>query len=400
MSRHPAISARTARRLFLGAQGLLDDPARKPTRTAVRKIVEQLGFVQVDSINVLARAHDLTLAARLDDYRPEHLAALLREPRVLFEHWTHDASIVPLAWYAHWKPRFRADAARLRAQAWWRSQVGADGDAVVAHVKERITAEGPLRSADFEHPEKRQGWWSWKPQKAALDFLWRAGELAVTERVNFQKVYDLAERVLPDHHEAREPDRAAHLEWACATAAERLVVFTPRELAQFWNAVPAPDATAWCASAERDGRVVRVTVESADDSASQPALALSDWRARSDALPAVPERIRALAPFDPLVRDRARAQRRFGFTYRFEAFTPKTERGHGYYVMPLLEGDRLVGRVDPKLHRERGVLEIRGPWWERGITPTKARLGRLDDALHRMAAFVSAAEVRRVRART
>ena len=229
------IDATAARRLFLQAQGLLDPPARCRGPSSVRSLVERLGFVQLDSINVVARAHELTLASRLEGYRSAHLASLLSTGHALFEHWTHDASAIPLCWYAHWKPRFRRDALRLRTHAWWSYHLGKQGERTVEEVRERIAAEGPLRSADFEHPGKRGGWWGWKPQKAALDYLWRAGELAVRGRVNFHKVYDLAERVLPEHVNLPEPGERAHLEWACGTASERLVVFTPRELSGFWR---------------------------------------------------------------------------------------------------------------------------------------------------------------------
>ena len=248
----PTLSAAGARRLFLGAQGLLEEPARRATVTTLQVLIERLGFVQVDTINVVARAHDLTLFSRLEGYRPEQLRRLVEEKQSLFEHWTHDASLIPTAWYPHWKPRFDRDHAQLQAHAWWQHHFrGTEGARVVQAVKARIAAEGPLKSSDFEHPEKRGPWWGWKPQKAALDFLWRSGELMIPRREGFQKVYDLTERVLPDAHARPGPGPEAHLEWACATAAERLQVFTPKELADFWCAVEAPAARAWCAAAAR-----------------------------------------------------------------------------------------------------------------------------------------------------
>lgn len=387
------ITASDARRLLLGAQALLDPPTQSATPASVSALVERLGFVQLDSINVVARAHDLTLASRLDGYRPEHLSVLLEEERSLFEHWTHDASAIPSRWFAHWKPRFRRDAARLRANAWWRERIGADEGPTLEAVRARIAAEGPLLSSDFEHPGQRGPWWGWKPQKAALDFLWRTGELAVRGRVRFQKVYDLTARVLPRPHAAAEPTPAAHLDWACSTAAERLGVFTPRELAGFWDAVEADEAGHWCARAVREGRLVPVLVEGADGSKPQPALAPADVEARLAALPEPATRTCLLSPFDPVLRDRARARRRFGFDYRFEAFTPAGRRQYGYYCLPILEGDRLVGRLDPKVHRERGVLEVRGLWWEPGVEADAARLDRLAEAVERLAHLAGAARV-------
>ncbi len=384
------LPSQASRRLFLGAQGLLENPARRATRPALLRLVQGLGFVQMDTINVAGRAHDLTLFSRLSGYRPRQLQTLLEADRSLFEGWTHDASAVPTPWYPHWKRRFALDRDRIQRHAWWQNLLGPETERVCAHVLARISAEGPLGSADFDHPEKRGPWWGWKPQKAALDYLWRTGVLAIAARVNFHKRYDLAERVLPEAHARPEPDPEAHLEWACATAMERLGVFTAKELAGFWGAIEASEARRWCQDALKDGRIVSVRLEGADGSEPQPAFALADWQQRLANLPEAPEGIRLLCPFDPVLRDRSRALRRFGFDYRFEAFTPSSKRIYGYYVMPLLEGERLVGRLDPKLHRDRGVLEVRGLWWEPGIKPKKLRLKRLRETLEGLARFLGA----------
>jgi uncharacterized protein YcaQ len=389
----PTIPAAAAQRLFLGAQGLLDDPARRATTASLQTLIARLGFVQVDTINVLARAHDLTLFSRLDGYRPEQLRKLLEDKRSHFEGFTHDAAAIPTAFFHHWKPRFARDRARIQTHAWWQYHFrGTDGVQVVKDVKARIEGEGPLKSSDFEHPEKRGPWWGWKPQKAALDFLWRSGELMVPRREGFQKVYDLTERVLPNHHALPCPDPAEHLEWACSAAAERLWVFTPKELADFWDSIEPSEAKAWCVAAEKAGRIVSVKIEDTDG-AVRPAFALADWAARLAKLPEPPDRTRLLCPFDPILRDRNRALRRFGFDYRFEAFVPEPKRHYGYFVLPILEGDRLVGRLDPKLHRDRGLLEIKGLWWEPGVKATKVRRRGLDEAIERMATFVGADEV-------
>src|SRR5919107_3458100 len=199
----PKVKAEEARLLLLGAQGLLEDPARPAGPAALGRLVERMGFVQLDSINVVERAHHLTLASRLDGYRHEHLSRLLERDRKLFEHWTHDASAVPVKWFAHWKPRFEQARARiLNSSSWWRERMGDGYGRVVAHVRERIEREGPLRSSDFEHERQgaAAGWWEWKPQKAAPEFLLRTGEFTVVRREAFQKIYDLTERVLPLQH--------------------------------------------------------------------------------------------------------------------------------------------------------------------------------------------------------
>jgi hypothetical protein len=389
----PRVSAAQARLLLMGAQGLLSDPARAATTAAVFDLVRRMGFVQLDSISYVERAHHLTLSSRLHAYRREHLARLLERDRSLFEHWTHDASAVPTEWFVHWKPRFARAAARIRANGWWRERMGADAERIVEAVRARIQSEGPLRSQDFEHERGQvSAWWGWKPQKAALEYLWHTGELVVVRREKFQKVYDLTGRVFPEQHRAPAPAEEEHTEWACSTALERLVVATPKELADFWAAIEPARARGWCERAEREGRIMPVLVEPLDDGASRPrpAYALPDWGRRLKRLPEPPPMTRLLSPFDPVLRDRGRALRLFGFDYRFEAFVPEPQRKFGYYVLPVLEGDRLVGRVDPKFERAEGLLKIRRVYWEPGVRATRGRVKGLREAAERLARFVGA----------
>lgn len=391
----PVIPAASARLLFLGAQGLLASPERKVTRSVLQDLIEQIGFVQIDSINVVERAHHLTLASRLDSYQHEHLTHLLEKDRSLFEHWTHDASAIPTKWFSYWKPRFRYNRERIRLNGWWRRLIGDDPDRILNHVRERITREGPLRSQDFEHDRggESSAWWGWKPQKAALEFLWSTGELMVSRRENFQKIYDLAERVFPTHHALTEPAEAEYVEWACSTALERLVIATPKEIADFWHAIKSAQAKQWCDEALRTRRIAPVIVQSSNGIKERPSFALVDWEERLRNLPDPLERIRLLCPFDPVLRDRARLQRLFGFDYRFEAFVPEPKRQYGYYVLPMIEGDRLVGRLDPKFHRARSVLEIRRVFWEPNIRETRVRRRKLDEATMRLARMIGAKRI-------
>jgi uncharacterized protein YcaQ len=388
----PLVPTATARRLLLGAQGLLDDPRRKATADALHELVERMGFVQIDSINVVERAHHLILAARFQGYQPRLLERLLERQRRLFEHWTHDASAIPSSWYPYWKIRFERYRHRVQAHPWWRERIGAEPQKVIDHVRERILREGPLMTRDFEGERTggEQGWWGWKPQKTALEYLWRTGELAIAGRSSFHKVYDLAERVLPAGHAAPRPSDAEHLDWAGRTALERLGVASPDEIAGFWAAISLAEARAWCEQAAARGEIVPVQVEAADGGRPRASWALPDWEARAAALPPAPPRIRLLAPFDPILRDRKRTLRLFDFDYRFEAFVPGQHRKHGYYVLPILEGERLIGRLDPKVHREKGLLEVKGLWWEPKIKETKGRRAALEAELDRLAKRVGA----------
>ena len=348
--------------------------------------------MQVDTISTVERAHHLILAARIPGYRPAMLAHALEMDRRLFEHWTHDAAIIPLKWYPHWRPRFER---YRRPGTWHRKQLGDDADRLLAAVLERIAREGPLSSRDFEHTSSngKATWWGWKPQKIALDYLWRTGALHIAGRRNFQKVYDLPERVIPKYVTLPAPAEDEHVEWACLTALERLGTATAREIAQFWAAVTIGRVKQWLTSARAAGRVVEVLVESADGSAPRPAFAFPHIRRRIASLPDPPAGTRLLSPFDPALRDRARAKRLFGFDFRFEGFVPAADRKHGYYVMPVLEGDRVVAKADPKFDRAVGTLRVRKVWWEPGVKVTRTRVVAFERGVERLAGWIGAERV-------
>lgn len=397
------IAARDARTLLLDAQGLLANPRRQAGRDELQRLIRQLGFVQIDSINVVERAHHLTLASRLDGYKQEHLTQLIESERLLFEHWTHDASVIPIEFYPHWKPRFARYLIRAKRSSWWQTRLGPDQARTIRHVRQRITKEGPLQSKDFFHDRSgesadEKAWWGWKPQKVALEHLWRSGELTIARRVNFQKVYDLTERVLQDVHQQPEPNRKQHIEWACRSALERLIIATPAEISAFWHAISIAEARDWCKAASCQGEIVPVSVLPADEGKPVASYALNDWQARLSNAPLPPKRVRLLCPFDPVVRDRKRLLRLFDFDYRFEAFVPAPQRIFGYYVMPMLENDRIIGRVDPKFNRERtskngrsgGELVINCVYLERGVKLTSTRKQAIEQAVARLARQIGA----------
>ena len=386
----PRVSNQTARRLVLHASGLDGDPMRRATSTAVLRAIGGLCFVQVDSINIVERAHHHILMSRLDGYRPPMLTKLLENDRSLFEHWTHDAAVIPIASYPHWRHRFRTLSPVAPAPGTrWAARLGDDPRPLLRHVLARIRREGPLASADFEHQRDRGrgNWWDWKPQKSALEYLWRAGKLAISGRSHFNKRYDLCERVIPEAARSQKPSRRESIDWACRRGMDCLAFATPRDLARFTDMITIDEAKTWCARAEKRGDVEAVDVERVSDGETSRRYAWTGWQESARRCSDPPDRMRLLSPFDPLLRDRPRTREFFGFDYRFEAFVPAPKRHYGYYVLPILHRDRLVARVDAKLHRDESRLVLRGPWWESGVRKDKRALR---DAVGRYTAQIGA----------
>jgi uncharacterized protein YcaQ len=236
------------------------------------------------------------------------------------------------------------------------------------------------------------GWWQWQPSKVALEFLWRTGELAVARREGFQKVYDLVERVIPDRHRPGGVDHEALVEWACRSAFARMGFATSGEMAAFWDSISKQEAAAWCAR-QRGGELVEVEIEGWNGAGPRVSLMPAAVLERLDNLPEPPRRVRLLSPFDPLIRDRRRTEHVFGFDYRIEVFVPEARRKYGYYVFPLLQGDRLVGRIDMKHDRGRGMINVTGLWWETGVRRSKARDVALEAEIARIGRFIGAERI-------
>ncbi len=389
----PRITNRQARRLLLAAQGLMEHPGRKLDQPGLLALIEQMGFVQVDSINTVERAHHQILFSRNQTYRQKQLTRLLERDRALFENWTHDASIIPSAFYPFWQRRFARESDALAAR--WRKWRREGFEDYLEHVLQRVTDEGPLMARDFgeEGSKPKGGWWDWHPEKTALEYLWRTGQLAVARREGFQKVYDLPERVVPPEHLQPPPDPAAFTDWKCRSALQRLHFGTSGEIAAFWGALAADEAARWCKKALAKGELVQVEVEGTDGGKPRVCLAFPDLLDSLDGLADPPARLRVLSPFDPLIRDRQRLERVFGFTYRIEVFVPEAKRQYGYYVFPMLEGERMVGRIDMKHDRATGTLGVKAVWWEAGIKPSKGRVGALEAELERQRRFTKAERV-------
>ncbi|MCT4556002.1 MAG: winged helix DNA-binding domain-containing protein [Pelagimonas sp.] len=381
----------SARRLFLHAHALAEPPQGPGKGQDLLDLITRLGFVQVDSVRTIERAHHMILFARRPAYRPQALAPLLERDRTLFEQWTHDAAVIPTAFYPYWQLRFDKGREKLR-ERWekWRREGFADKfDAVLDQIRDH----GPCGSADVGADEARSkgGWWDWHPSKTALEYLWRAGDLAVCHRENFRKVYDLSDRVIPVEHRWR-PSEEDSVDWLCRAALDRLGFATQGELAAFWDTISPARAGIWVKQALERGEIIPVEIELHDGS-WRKSVAYPDILERIAAAPTPPGRMRVLSPFDPALRDRKRAERLFGFHYRIEIFVPEAKRVYGYYVFPLLEGDRLVGRIDMSADRKAGALVVRALWPERGIRWGQGRQARLEAELTRVLRFAGLEEV-------
>jgi uncharacterized protein len=234
-----------ARRLFLDRHALAEAPAGPASGQALHDLIDRIGFVQVDSINTVARAHDMILWSRRQTYRPAALKRLLEHDRNLWEHWTHDASILPSRLHGVWQHRFARDAVRLEAnwRKWFREGYEAQFDTIL----NRIAKDGPVGTSEVGEGEVRGrgGWWDWHPSKTALEWLWRTGQVAITRRDGFRKIYDLTERVIPAEHRNPVPEETV-TDWACRSALDHLGFATPGEIAAYWNAVGPDAAKLWC----------------------------------------------------------------------------------------------------------------------------------------------------------
>lgn len=388
----PILANEPARRLFLDRHALIEPPVGPAKGADLLALIRRLGFVQVDSVNTVERAHHMILWSRRQSYRPGNLAPLLERDRTLFEHWTHDASVIPIEFFGHWKLRFARDAERIRES--WTAWQGAAFHDRIEEVLAHVRAEGPVGTGDVGADEARGkgGWWNWHPSKTALEYLWHTGEVSVCHRSNFAKQFDLTERVHPAAHRDPPPSEADTIAWACNAALDRLGFATSGELAAFWATVKPDEAKAWCSGAQARGEIVEIAAEGADRRPRR-CFARPDVLEAAAAVAEPANRVRILSPFDPALRDRNRAERLFGFHYRIEIFVPGPKRRYGYYVFPVMERDRIIGRIDAKAVRAEGRLAVRAFWPEGGVAMGAARTGRLMAELDRLARFAGCAEV-------
>ncbi|MGH7396538.1 MAG: winged helix-turn-helix domain-containing protein [Candidatus Rokuibacteriota bacterium] len=397
---HPVFPLRAVATLFLERQHLTRPRSRRLSPTRLTRFIEDVGGLQMDSINVLDRAHYLTVWSRFGPYDRAGLDRLVYRRRLFLEYWAHAACLVPASMLPWWK-RAMLDY-RLRHTGWsnWLRR----NARLLALVTEAIRANGPMGHAEMEaRPPRRggRGWWNWRPAQHAIHYLWMTGVLTVDSRRHFQKRFDLMDRVIAPGVEAVSSEQ--FLRWHLERSLHAMGAATELDLSRYLTYPRlAPGARRAALRAMlAEGLVTEVEVEGLR----------SRWLALTRDLPALrragrrptPSRgTTLLAPFDSLLWHRDRVARLFGFDYRIEVYTPGPKRVHGYYTLPILHHGHLIGRLDAKAHRAARFLEVRHvhfePWLARDRAPA-AGWGRVDrdeavaglaDAVSSLAAFVGA----------
>ena len=352
------LPAGLARRIALAAQGFADPrPASAVGTRQLRRTADRLAVVQIDSVNVLSRSHYLPFFSRLGPYDRPVLDALSGRRHDLFEYWAHEASFLPV----RLQPQLRWRMAAAEQHAWGNMvRLQRERPGYVAEVLDRVREGGPLKASELlePRPDRPGTMWNWHAGKVALEWLFFTGVLTARLRTaGFERVYDLTERVLPPEVvQAPTPDRADAVRELVRAASQALGVATETDLRDYFRLPPA-DARTAIAELTEAGELQPVEV--------------SGWGRPAWLHPAArrPRWIRAralLSPFDSLVWERPRVERVFGFRYRLEIYTPAEKRVHGYYVLPFLLGDQLVGRVDLKADRQAGVLRVQAAYAEPG----------------------------------
>lgn len=381
------LSLDAVRGLMIAAQGLDDRPKPPATKKAVRSIIRQMHILQIDSINVIARSHHLVLWSRLGDYQPRWLEDLLEEG-ALFEYWSRAASFLPFEEYPLYR-HLHEDWLGGRANQWL-----AEHPTLAKTMLDHVRAHGETRSSDFERTDgQKTGWFNWKEEKIALEYLFYAGELMVRKRHNFQRIYDLRERVLTDFDKLGDTSPDTSPDVSRADAHDQFVLNTMQALgvtkAEWlgnYFGLNKTDVKAALKRLEAGRRLTKVEVEGW----TTPGYIHPDDRKRVEAAAKgeIPRsKTTFLSPFDPLVWDRQRALDLFNFDYKIEVYTPAPKRKYGYFTLPILYNNALIGRIDPKAHRKESIFEVKALHLEPGVVVDDALVAEVKSALRACASW-------------
>ena len=357
-----------------------------PDKDDVYSTIESLGCLQIDTINVVERAHYLTLWSRIGNYEKSHLDALAYEDRELFEYWAHAACYVPMKHYRYYIQSM--DDRKTELINSLKRRTG-KGKPLIDHVIQRISEEGPLASKDFKSEKKQKGgWWNRKDEKVAMDYLYGAGILAVSYRENFQRYYDFTENVIPSRVDTELPSDDERVWFFTEKTMDCLGVIQPKEARDYYQY--------WAVKLGRTSSQIEELIKEHEKVTSielegdrSPYYCLEDDATRLDEIDDDFDfdDVQMLIYFDNFMWNRERIQRLFGFESKLEIYLPVEERVYGYYHLPVLYGDRLVARVEPKMDRSENKMLIRGYWIEPDFMETEDYRDKLERNLEDFAAF-------------
>ncbi|MES2104342.1 MAG: winged helix-turn-helix domain-containing protein [Pseudomonadota bacterium] len=377
------LSLTSARALHLAAQGLLNPPRGKAGKEHVLASIRNMAALQIDTINVVARSPYLVLWSRLGSYQQEWLDELLADGK-LFEYWSHEACFLPIEDYG----LYRHQMISPQGLGWKYNHKWLAGNAdAVEQIRKHIKLNGAARSADFERKDgKAGGWWEWKPEKRSLEVLFTSGELMVARRHNFQRIYDLRERVHAAWKDKRDlrPQIDGQREQVLK-AIRALGIAKAGWVADYFR-MGKLDPQIQPAALAKQGLLLTAQV----DGWEQPVYVHPDHaglldQADQGKLKATATRI--LSPFDPVVWDRKRAIELFDFDYKLECYTPEPKRRYGYFTLPILRRGTLVGRLDAKAHRKDDIFEIKSLHLEPGVRVSQAFADDVAGAVQSFAAW-------------
>ena len=373
------VTKEKARNYSLSRQ-LLTNKRLPKDKPGTLSMIEHLGYVQIDTINVVERSHHIVLRTRQIDYRQAFLHDLQAKDRQIFEYWAHAASFLPVKDYRYYLPTIK----RKPKPGSWFDQWTKKNPVLVRQVKRRIAKEGPLTPSDFGDVDnrKRGPWWDWKPAKAALEVLFWRGDLMIKERRNFQRVYDLTERVLPKKTDVTMPAEHEEKEFFVRRALNALGVATLNDINRYIGISGRLDR--WLSILHKSGEIIELEVIGLKGPYYALAKDLSRIRR---APPPTDDKVRLLSPFDNAIIMRDRTQALYEFEYSLECYVPKSKRKYGYFSLPILWRNELIGRIDPKADRRRSVLLVQNLHLEKDIVEQNVFFKALSTAINDFARF-------------
>lgn len=382
MSTPIKISAQQAKRIALHASLLNGNHKLPKGKKGVQTVIDKLGYIQIDTISVVERAHNHTLWTRCSDYIPKYLHDLQAKDKSIFEYWGHAMSYLPMEDYRFYRPIIKRF---LKPESVWVKNRLDKHRSLMAKVLKRIKNDGPLSSKDFESKIKGggTGWWDWRPSKIALELLYWQGKLMISERKNFHRYYDLTERVLPENINLKVPTKLQLTEFWIRRAIQAYGIATKSDINKYLQYIDKKSVEIQLPKMVKKKEITQITIPGSKDIY----FALSDDLDTLVSLKQSEPKVHILSPFDNAIILRDRIKKLFDFDYALECYLPAPKRKFGYFVLPLLWGEDFIGRMDVKAERKKQQLVIRKIFPEDGVTYSDEFIHSFTEKLRSFAEF-------------